>query len=218
MPNTWINQLEVSGPAPEVHRFRDLALRVDNGTALSFKRLYAWLPEEQQLELEEPYEPWGGSWPNEEGIEAPEEQTLQVPGMLRLVYDFSMARYAPDELLVAVSTHFPTICFVLGWVDPNNDEQSSKHIEYGLTDLYEAPDALVTQLRAEVYRRHGLDYEQAIDDDDDDQLWADIEGDWACRDAVVRHWDDRVAEDLSHVAESLRQNTLIRGESPGAFK
>jgi hypothetical protein len=216
MPNTWINQLEVSGPAAEVRRFRDLALGVDNGTSLSFKRLYACLPDEQRLELEEPYEPWGGSWPNEDGIEAPEQVTLQEPGMLRLVYDFSMARYAPDELLIAVSTHFPTLCFVLGWVDPNNDEQSSMYIEDGLTEAYEAPDALVTQLRAEVYDRYGLNYADAIETGDF-ELWADIEGDWACREAVVRHWDTRVSRRLAQIAGSLRQEPPTDAENPGAL-
>jgi hypothetical protein len=181
--------------------FQDLALRVDNGTSLSFKRMYASLPEEERRDLDEPYEPWSGSYPNEDGISAPEEKSPDQPGMLRLVYDFSMARYDPEELLIAVSTQFPSLSFVLGWVDPNNDEHSSVYIGRGVR-TYEAPDALVTQLRAEVYQRYGLNYEEAIENGNF-EFWADIEGDWACREAVVRHWDDRVAEDLSHVAKSL---------------
>jgi hypothetical protein len=47
-----------------------------------------------------------------------------------LDYNFSLVRFAPDDLLVHVS-RFPRLCLVLGWVAPTNDEAASKFIQNG---------------------------------------------------------------------------------------
>ena len=66
--------------------------------------------------------------------------------MLGLEYDFSLARYERDELLIRASRKYPNLCFVLGWVAPSNDEHRSRFIHNGRTLIYDAPDARVDRL------------------------------------------------------------------------
>jgi hypothetical protein len=204
MPDTWINRLVVSGPAAAVRRFQNSVARAEGGstTSLAFIQLQACLPEDERAGLDEPAEPWNGPWPNNEGIGAPTEEALQEPGMLKLVYNFSLARYEPDELLIRASKQFRTLCFVLGWVAPNVDDQVSRFIHNGHTLVYRASDRLVERLRAKAYRRYGLSLGEVTEIDDPDALWADIEGDWACLEAVSSIGTGKYAGH-SHTADNL---------------
>ena len=197
MPDTWINTLVVSGPAAEVAAFRSAVTDSDAKpvTSLSFRRLEACLSGEERADLDAPMEPWNDWVADADSVGPPEEHVRPEPGMLGLEYDFSLARYEPDELLIRASRKYQNLCFVLGWVAPSNDEHRSRFIHSGRTQMYDAPDARVDRLRSKAYRRNGLDYEAAIENGDFD-LSADIEGDWAVLRAVVAHWNGKVHRTL----------------------
>jgi hypothetical protein len=57
---------------------------------------------------------------------------------------------------------------------------------------FDASVKLVERIGSQAYRRYGLKYADAPEIDDDNALWADIEGDWALLDTVVAHWNGRV--------------------------
>lgn len=203
MPDTWINQLVVSGPIDEVRRFESMvaAGKGSSTTSLSFVRLQMHLTEDQRRGLDPPVEGWSDDSPD--GISPPEMQTRAETGLMDLRYSFTQARYEPDELLIRASTLFPHVCFVFGWVAPSVDEAASRFIHNGHVLLYRASDKRRESLRARAYRRHGLsvDAEDDPSADDSEQFWADIEGDWALLDAVVKHWDGKVARTLQRVQE-----------------
>ena len=201
MSDSWINRLVVSGPKAYVDVFANI-VAVPGGpspTMLSFKELLSRLPDDEQAELEEPVEPWDdNSGPMAVG--APDREARQPPGTQNLTYRFSLADYEPDLLLICASKLFPNLCFVLGWVAPSNDEQSSRFIHDGHTLLYLLPPQRTEKLRAVAYRHYGLTAEAAAEssgDDNGDSLSAEIEGDWALLDAAVKHWNGRVGRTLS---------------------
>jgi hypothetical protein len=210
MPDTWINRLIVSGPTWEVRRFESV-VAVGEGpaaTSLSFTQLQRHLPEDQRYGLDEPVEPWSDdNDTNPNAVSPPYPQTRAEPGMTDLSYDFTQARYEPDDLLIRASTLFPRLCFVFGWVAPNVDEAASRFIRNGHKLLYKASGRRRESLRAKAYRRRGLSLgaEAETPDDEDNLFWADVEGDWAQLDAVVRHWDGTVARALHRLQNAAPQ-------------
>jgi len=205
MSDPWINRLVVSGPAAEVRAFQTSAASGEgpSQTSLSFTRLQAQLPAEGQHGLDAPVEPWDdSSASNPSGVSAPETQARQIPGMTRLVYRFSLDGYEPDTLLIRVSKLFLHLCFVLGWVAPSVDDQTSRFIHNGHTLVYHASDRQKVSLRAKAYRRYGLSVDAASESTDDGALWADVEADWALLDTVVKHWDGKVGRTLKRIQQS----------------
>jgi hypothetical protein len=144
-------------------------------------------------------EPWDGSFTNEDCVGPADEHVVATAGIGSLEYNFSLARYEPDGLLIRASRLFPRLCLVLGWVAPSNDEHRSRFIHNGYTLTFDASESEVHQLRSEAYGRYGIDYDEAIDNDDYD-LSADVEGDWALLKLVVEHWDGTVHETLAQLS------------------
>jgi hypothetical protein len=201
LPDTWISRLVVSGPTSDLARFRSSVNNpeAEPATSLSFRRLQTCLSEEDRLGLDQPMEPWDDSAPNGDCVGAPDEQVRPEAGMLSLEYNFSMARYEPDELLIRASRLlFPRLCLVLGWVAPSNDEHRSRFIHNGQTLIYDASVKQVHRQRSRAYRGYGLSYDDALESDGFD-LSADLEGDWALLKVVVAHWDATVHRELERL-------------------
>jgi hypothetical protein len=106
--------------------FQSAAARDEPGpaTSLSFANLQALLSEDDQDGLPEPLDPWDDS-DTEYVVTEPDRHPRATAGCVDLIYDFSLARYEPNDLLIRVSKVFPTLSFVLGWVAPSNDEHTS---------------------------------------------------------------------------------------------
>ena len=202
MSDAWINRLVVSGPVDDVARFRDTVrdAYAKPPTWLSFAQLQSALPDAEREGLESPGEPWSDSVPDADSVDEPDEQLREGTGLLCVSYSFSLAGYEPDELLIRASRQFPSLCFVLGWVAPSNDEHRSRFIHNGYTLTFDASVKLVERIRSTAYRRYGLNYADAPEIDDDNALWADVEGDWALLDRVVAHWNGKVDRTLAHVS------------------
>lgn len=201
MSDSWINRLVVSGPVDDVTEFQNTAAAGEgpSATSLSFARLQSQLNEDARAGLDEPREPWD-DWnkSNPDGVNAPEAEMRQDPGFMDLEYNFSLVRFDPEALLIRTSELFPRLCFVLGWVAPSADEAAGKFIHDGKMLEYWLSDDDRESLRADAYRRLGLspDYGETAPMDDWTALSADVDGDWAQLDAVVKYWNDTVAATL----------------------
>ena len=202
MSDSWINRLVVSGPVDDVTQFQTVAAPGEgpSATSLSFTRLQAQLNADARVGLDEPREPWD-DWneSNPDGVNPPQAEARQDSRFIDLEYNFSLVRYDPEPLLIRISELFPRLCFVLGSVAPSVDESASKFIHAGEMLEYWMSDDDRESLRADAYRRLGLqpDYGETAPMDDSNALSADIQGDWAQLDAVVKYWDDAVAATLS---------------------
>jgi hypothetical protein len=60
-------------------------------------------------------------------------------GSLQLAYEFQLSEFEPDNLIVEVSKLYPPLCFALGCVAPNVDEQSSRLIHAGRSRVWRWP-------------------------------------------------------------------------------
>ena len=144
----------------------------------------------------EPWDDWNKS--NPDGVNPPRAEARSDPGFMDLEYNFSLVRFDPEPLLICISGLFPRLCFVLGWVAPSADEAAGKFIHNGEMLEYWLSDSERESLRADACRRLGLspDYGETAPMDDATGLSADIQGDWAQLDAVVKYWGDTVAAAL----------------------
>jgi hypothetical protein len=127
-------------------------------------------------------------------------------GMIERIYRFQLRHYEPDPLLVEVSRQYPNLCFVLGWVDPNWDDQASRFIHVGRSPLYRLPQRRKRVLQAAVPKDG--------DADDVEIFWASVHADWAMMDAVVSHWDTRSAAVLRRIAQAIAR----LGRQPGRHR
>jgi hypothetical protein len=202
MSNDWINRLVVRGPAGEVNSFATAAtdprivrhqlarpLRSRPGLGLCFSRLLARLPVSVKARLNSDItEPWDLSIDPPERLEG---------GMIERIYRFQLRHYEPDSLLVEISRQYPKLCFVLGWVDPNADDQASRFIHVGRSPLYRLSQRRKRVLQAAVPKDGYAD--------DVETFWASVHADWAMMDAVVSHWDRKSAAALRRITrESAR--------------
>jgi hypothetical protein len=92
---------------------------------------------------------------------------------------------------------------VLGWVDPNSDDQASRFIHAGRSSLY----------RLSLRRKRALQVGVPRDGEADDSeiFWAEVHADGAMMDAVVSHWDRRSAVVLRRIAHDIAR----LGRQPG---
>jgi len=210
LSNDSINRLIVSGPAKDVESFakaatdprilkRQLEKPSKRGPqcGLSFNALLSGLPASWTTRLDrEVTEPWDLS---------PDRPVRLKGEMIERTYRFQLRHYDPDTLLTAVSKQYPRLCFVLGWVDPNSDDQASRFIHSGHSALYRLGEKRKRVLRARVPEEGTADESEIF--------WALIEADWAMMDAVVAHWDKRVTSVLSRVARAAAKS---RGGTKGS--
>ena len=203
MSNDWINRLAVRGPATEVTSFataandrrlvkRQLAKpsRSTSTLGLSFRKLLEHVPASVKPRLNSDItEPWDLSIDPVERVKS---------GMVERVYRFQLRHYEPDPLLVEVSRQYPRLCLVLGWVDPNSDDQASRFIHAGRSSIYR-----LSQRRKRSFYA-GMPKEG--DADDAEIFWAHVEADWAMMDAVVSHWDKKTATVLHRIAQDTTRS------------
>jgi len=216
MSNDWISRLVVRGPAGDVEAFAKMATdprirahQFDNSTkhrgrlGLSFTALLARLPPGWGAQLDHDItEPWALSLDRPVRLKG---------GMLERAYRFQLSHYVPDALLVQVSKQYPRLCFVLGWVEPNIDEQASRFIHAGHSSLYRLPEKRKRVLQAGV-PADTTGGNPAATDGNDAVLWALVEADWAMMDAVVSHWDRKADLVLRRIRRSspTKQGTSAR--------
>jgi hypothetical protein len=199
LSNDWINRLIVRGPAKDVESFTKAAtdLRIVRHQlekpskrglqhGLSFKALLSGLPAMWARRLDRDItDPWDLS------LDRP---VRFARGMIERTYRFQLRHYEPDSLLAEVSKQYPRLSFVLGWVDPNSDDQASRFIHAGHSVLYRLPERRKRAIQARVPGEGSADESEILS--------ALIEADWAMMDAVVDHWDRKAASILHKTAPS----------------
>jgi hypothetical protein len=187
MSNGWISRLVVSGPSEEVQTFAKTATdpeilsrqgrtpwEGERHLGLSFTALAGVLtPSRRARFKDQPEEPW------ELCVEA---LGHLGPGVAQHTYRFETG-WEPDRLLVELSSELPRLCFVLGSVDPASDTQESLFIHRGHLQRYR----LSNKLKEAFYARIPEDASES------ETLQAEWEADWAMLDAVMIHWDRKVA-------------------------
>lgn len=183
MSDPWLQNLVVRGPAADVTAFRRAAAGPEKkrGYAakprhktqrLSFARLRGLLPSKQAQRFDpKPEEPWDLACDPREKLK---------DGSVELTYRFQLARFEPDALIIAVSRLYPRLCFVLGCVAPNVDEQSSRLVHNGRSRMWRLSERHKKALGAKV--------PEETEENADEVTWALAETDWAMMDEVVAHW------------------------------
>jgi hypothetical protein len=210
LSNDWINRLIVRGPAKDVEAFakaatdpRILKHQLEKPSnrgpqrGLSFDALLSGLPPSWATPLNrEVTNPWDLS------VDRP---VRLKRGLIERTYRFQLRHYEPDTLLIKVSKQYARLCFVLGWVDPNSDDQASRFIHSGRSVLYRLPERRKRVLHARVPEEGTADASEIF--------WALAAADWAMMDAVVAHWDKRVASVLRRVTRAAAKS---RGGTKGS--
>jgi hypothetical protein len=205
--NDWINRLVVRGPAKDVETFAKMATdprilgdqfdepsRRRQRLGLSFNAFLNGLPAERRAQLHRKVtEPWDLSL---------DPLVSLAGGMVERTYRFMLRHYEPDALLTEVSKQYPHLCFVLGWVEPNVDDQASRFIHAGHSFLYRLPEKRKRVLQAAV-PADGTAPEDKI-------LSALIEADWAMLDAVLSHWNRKATS----VLRRIRRSASRHGRAP----
>src|SRR5258706_10202 len=124
--DSWLRRLVVCGHAADVTAFRKAAASKAKSTyltlapelrtqKLSFTKLLAALPKKLADTISEPQEPW------DLGVDGPESMT---DGTIEFSYRFQLDDFTCEDLIIAVSTMYLRLCFVLGTIAPNVDEHS----------------------------------------------------------------------------------------------
>lgn len=178
-----MQRLVVRGPFPDVAAFMNAAvcpkaaisLTVDDGERtqkLSFGQLRAALPVRLARrvpgKLEEPWDL----------IIDPVKRRRD--GMVEVTYKFQLSRSEPDALILAVSMLYPRLCFVVGCVALDVDEQSSRFVHNGRSWRWHIPATRTEAILARV--------PEETAENADEVLWAEAEAGWAMMDEVVAHW------------------------------
>ena len=183
MANWWVNRLLIRGPRPCLAAFQKSA-RGDRPCLyislpgrpkrqrLSFQRLRIAASSDR---LSTP-----AFDPADVTVEEPKELKQ---GMVEVEYGFLMARYDPEPVLVEVSRIFPTLCFVLAWVDSNSDTEGSSFIHKGRRQSWALPKAMKARLQAQIRTEN-----VGSDDEIDVACW---EADSKILTALVEHWNTK---------------------------
>jgi hypothetical protein len=108
------------------------------------------------------------------------ERSRLGDGTVEVTYKFQLSRFECAPLIVAISTRYPRLCFVLGCVAPSVDQQSSLFIHNGHSWSWTLPNRRKRAIWAKVPKE--------TNDNADEVTWRLAEADWAMMDAVVDHW------------------------------
>ena len=184
MGDSWLQRLVVRGPAAEVTAFRRaVASRekpeyrtIERECAtqkLSFAKLRTLIPGRPVRRFDgEVEEPWD--------LSVDRARRLK-DGSLELTYRFQLSAFEPDDLIVEVAKVYPRLCFVIGCVAPNVDEQSSRLVHGGRSWGWR-----LSSRRKEAIWKQLVPEE--TDDNNDELLWGEVQADWQMMDEVVAHW------------------------------
>ena len=202
MGDSWLQRLVIRGPARAVAAFRAAAAGkakpeyatmkpVHRTQLLSFEKLREQLPPRLARrhggDLEEPWD-----------LVVDRARRFKDCSV-ELTYKFQLAGFEPEDLIVDVSKVHPQLCFVVGCVAPNVDEQSSRLIHAGRSWRWRLPAS-----RAEAIRTRLVPEDTGHNSDE--LFWALAEADWAMMDEVVAHWQPKV--------EALVARTVGASRSP----
>jgi hypothetical protein len=110
MPNWCKNTLQVSGPAPDVKRFRDLGKKAGY-TDLSLHAFYPLPGEEAENWYNWCTRHWGTKWDIDAELKIATDDYLE--------YSFESAWAPPDAWLEEVSKQFPALAFRLQYDEPD---------------------------------------------------------------------------------------------------
>jgi hypothetical protein len=196
--DSWLQRLVVCGHAADVTTFRKAAsssarpsyvtLKPElRAQKLSFTKLLAALPEKLADTISEPQEPW------DLGVDGPE---LMADGTTEFAYRFQLDDFTCEDLIVAVSTMYPRLCFVLGTVAPNVDEHSSLMAHSGKVWRWNLSNRLHGIITAKI--------PEETEENEDDVFWALTQADWEMMDAVVDHWKKKVAKIFSEIGSEKK--------------
>ena len=184
MGDSWLQRLVVRGPASEVTAFRSAVASPEKPEywtvkpacrtqRLSFAKLRSLLPRKQARRFDaELEEPWDLS------VDPPRRFK---DGSLEVTYRFQLGDSEPDDLIIAVSRLYPRLCFVVGCVAPNVDEQSSLLVHKGHSWGWH----LSASRKKAIWKKR---VPEETKDNSDEVTWGLAEADWQMMDEVVAHW------------------------------
>lgn len=199
--DSWLQRLVVRGPAADAAAFRRAAssrskptyLTVDpelRAQKLSFKKLRAMLAPKHTAKIDDdPEEPW---------------DLLVYPalrlndGTKELTYRFQLAQFDCNVLIREVSKLYSRLCFVLGCVASDHDEQWSLLAHRGRVSRWRLPEQIKQAILG--------DLPAETEDEDDEVAWALAEADWAMMDTLVDHWRAKVDKLMSVAMEPRHPN------------
>jgi hypothetical protein len=188
MSDSWLQRLVVRGPEADVSAF-SAAVRSDarleyrtverqfKRQKLSFVRLRDSLPPGLRRTTPVPdEEPW------DLVVEPPRRFR---DGTVELTYKFQLSAYEPEVLILAASTVYPLLCFVVACVSPSDDQQYSLLIHRGEKVAWRLP----ARRKAAILKK----VPKETEDNGDQVDLALAEADWEMMDEVVSQWRTRAA-------------------------
>jgi hypothetical protein len=183
MSDSWLQRLVVFGPKADVSAFC-AAVRSDarlqyrtverqfNRQKLSFVGLRASLPPGVRRTIQVPdEEPW------DLVVERPRRLNHKT---VEVTYKFQLSAYEPEALILAASTVYPQLSFVVACVSPADDQQYSFFIHRGKKLCWRLPGRRKSAILRKVPKE--------TEDNGDEVDLALAEADWEMMDAVVDHW------------------------------
>ena len=110
-------------------------------------------------------------------------------GLFSVTYGFQTALSPPADWLFTASATFPSLVFVLGWLEPNLDMTGSVIAGLGSTRSYE----LGRRRKGAIYRKHQRRWAKWVEqgevsEDNDIELFSDWEADDEVMDVLVARW------------------------------
>jgi hypothetical protein len=208
----YSNLIEVTGPQPDVLRFRrDARRKVPPKLSKKFKI------DEVDLSLEELFRKHRLEAPSESGIPwdfgiyfAHVGRTCGVEEFVRLDYSLVVKNYQICEFLVALSHVYPALCFVDSEAC-EGEEVMSTFVTGGRASSWTFPEKLRDGYLKRAAEANGIpDLEKAYGDGecDDSLLFAENEAVDAMMTVALRHWDKRVLSTLRKRRSKLRNIAL----------
>jgi hypothetical protein len=207
MGDSWLQRLVVRGPAADVAAFRRAVasrekpqyLTVKPGCRtqkLSFAKLRSLLLPRRARQIDtELEEPWD--------LVVEPTETLKGSSV-ELTYKFQLSEFEPDDLILEVSKLYRRLCFVLGCVAPDVDEQSSRLIQAGRRSR---EWRLPAKRKAAIWKEL---VPEETDDNSDEVTWGLAEADWQFMDEVVAHWRPRMDTLAAQVLRHRRSGRRAR--------
>jgi hypothetical protein len=198
----YLQRLVVRGRSNEVAAFKEAAASRAKSAygywtgkelqtqRLSFLKLYRSLPPALTRNIGEPQEPWD-LWVN--------RRRRHVDLTISITYGFQLSHSACDKLIIAISKVYPLLCFVLGTVAPNVDEQSSFFAHCGKASRWHLTD---TRKNAILER-----LPEQTDDNEDEVSCGLDEADWEMMDEVIDHWDEKMREKMCLLTRNSRNTS-----------
>jgi hypothetical protein len=200
MGDSWLQRLVVRGPACEVSALQRAVASPEKPEyvtmkpacrtqRLSFAKVIGLLPRQDARSFEDDFEePW-------DLVVDPVRRFKD--GSREVTYRFQLSGFEPEDLILEVSRLYPRLCFVIGCVAPNVDDQSSQLVHDGRRWQWHLP-----------VRRKNAIWKKVVPEEtgynSDEVGWKLAEADWEMMDEVVAHWQPRMDTLLARVLKKGR--------------